>query len=80
MAISAEGIIEIPLEEFFNWVSERENLRGYERSFGVPKTNKINQTLEVTFALSDTCDPIDWVEKPKCLLEWKDEQKSDVPN
>jgi hypothetical protein len=76
MAFAFEGMIEIPLEELFTWAENTYGLKGgYERFYGVPKVNKSNQTLEISFAGSDTNDPSTWSKKPKAALEWEE-----VPN
>jgi hypothetical protein len=65
-------LIEIPLEDFWEWMVNYHapKLKGMETAYGVPKVNKGNQTIEITFAASDDGDPKSWVTPPKCMAEW----------
>lgn len=72
--LTQEGVIEIPLEDFWNWMIKvhAHNLVGMETAFGVPRVNKENQTIEVSFAASSDGDPKSWATPPKCMTEWAD--------
>ncbi len=69
-----EGVIEIPLEDYNDFIrrylpNPKDNL-----VIGPPRANKGNQTIEVSFAGSghdmDECSPLDWGVPPKAKLEW----------
>lgn len=78
MAFTFEGTIEIPLEEFYLWAEANYGLGGsYERCYGVPTVNKDNHTIEISVAGSDVSNPAEWLEKPKAVLEWKEDV---IPN
>jgi hypothetical protein len=74
MSYTAEGTIEIPLEDFFGWVYTNYSpcyMSGVEFQHGVPRVNKSNNTIEVDFAMGTDCNPAQWKEKPKFMEEWK---------
>jgi hypothetical protein len=73
MSFTAEGTIEIDLAEFWTWVYENYvPSNGAEYCYGVPRTNKNNQTLEIDFAMATYCSPRDWIEQPDAVKQWKD--------
>jgi hypothetical protein len=72
MPVSYEGKIEIPLEEFWEWVSGRTPVDGHEVVYGVPQVNSHNNTMEVSFAASNDCPPSNWAQKPKAIKEWEE--------
>ena len=74
MSFSAEGTIEIDLTEFWTWVYKNYSPvpSGTDIQYGVPRVNKSNQTLEIDFAASDTCNPKEWFEPPKVIQQWKE--------
>jgi len=73
MSFTAEGTIEIDLAEFFTWLDKNyAPSSGAERKYGVPRTNKSNQTLEIDFAMATDCDPGDWAEQPDAVKQWRD--------
>jgi hypothetical protein len=75
MSFTAEGTIEIPMEDFFNWLYENyAPCSGVEYQYGVPRVNKSNQTLEIDFAMATDCNPNVWVEKPSVMKQWKELQ------
>jgi hypothetical protein len=67
-----EGMIEIPLEEFWEFVAKY-HPEGGSPVYGVPRANKGNQCMEIDFAMGtdDVC-PSEWAVKPDALLQWKD--------
>lgn len=69
-----EGTIEIEMADFWTWVNQNyaNNLDGMETYFGVPKVNKGNDTLEISFAASSEGSPANWAEKPKAVKEWEE--------
>ncbi len=72
MSFTAEGTIQIDLAEFFAWVYQNyAPANGAEYVYGVPRTIKCNQTLEIDFAMATDCDPNDWVELPHAAKQWK---------
>ena len=72
--ITQEGTIEIPLEEFWEWVQKTyaDHMNGMETSYGVPRVNKGNDTLEIDFAAADDGHPSQWAEKPKSVKQWEE--------
>lgn len=71
MSFTAEGTIEIDLEEFFTWVYQNyAPTKGTQYQYGVPRTNKDNQTIEVDFAMATDCHPKEWAEKPEAFKQW----------
>jgi len=71
MSFTAEGTIEIPTEEFFNWMYKNYTpCSGVEYQYGVPRVNKSNQTIEVDFAMGTETNPKEWHVKPDFLKQW----------
>lgn len=71
--VTAEGLIEIDLGDFFTWVSENyAPMKNGCHSFGVPRVNKSNNTLEIDFAVASDVSPEDWTVQPKAVTQWKD--------
>jgi hypothetical protein len=80
MGYTAEGTIEIPLEEFWDFVTKNYSpTNNDEIRFGVPRVNKSNQVLEIDFAFSNDTSPDNWSVKPDCLKQW-DELKEVANN
>lgn len=73
MAITGEGTIEIPLEDFWKFLNNYHNHKGDVLVFGVPKTDIEGQCIIVNYAYDSIDSPQEWLEKPKCLKEWKQE-------
>lgn len=74
MIIIEKGEIRIPLEDFWGFVlnrKEHEALRGLETAFGVPRVDKEQQDIVISFAASSESNPSDWEEKPEFMNEWK---------
>ena len=72
MSFTAEGTIEIDLGEFYSWVYQNyAPCIGAEYRYGVPRTNKHNQTLEIDFAMGTECNPAEWAEKPEAVKQWE---------
>jgi hypothetical protein len=67
-----EGVIEIPLEEYVEFV------RGFLPNpkdnviIGPPRASRNNETIEVSFAGTSSVDspPAEWGIPPKAKLEW----------
>ena len=69
MALVGEATVEIPLEDFWDFVkTHHPDL--YETQYGVPRVNIDNKTLEIDVAFSYGCHPTDWAEKSKAELQW----------
>lgn len=79
MALTAEGTLEIPMEEFWNWVFTSYSVKGMDSVYGIPHFNKSTNSIEITVAMGDQTNPNTWATKPKALLEWS-EKTVDVPN
>jgi hypothetical protein len=73
-----EGTIEIPMEEFWEFVHQYDPVDGLESSYGVPRIIKDGQTMEIDFAASSEGSPADWANKPKAVLQWEEHEKSGV--
>jgi len=67
-----EGEIDIPLEEFWVFVSKfcPAHAGGDEVAYGVPRVAKENDSLTISFAASNSSHPSEWVEKPAAVREW----------
>ena len=79
MAMVAEGVLEIPLEVFYEWVNKTYNIPGMEVVYGPPQLNKSTNSLDLLFAMGDETDPNSWATKPDAVLAWND-NNFDVPN
>ncbi len=73
-----EGKLEIDLAEFWQWVDKYVPNQGHEYAFGVPVCNQDNQTMDITFAASNECDPRDWAEKPASIQEWDNPRRNEL--
>lgn len=67
-----EGVVEIPLDEFWEFVSKFHDKTSGEVAYGVPKVAKGAGTLNVSFAVGYECHPSEWAEKPPAVTEWDD--------
>ena len=76
MAFTAEGTIEIDLDQFWEWVREEHCPHGTETRFGVPRVNKSNMTLDIDFAAGTENDPASWAVKPKAVTQWEEPECS----
>jgi hypothetical protein len=72
MGRTYEGMIEIPLEEFWAFVEKYNTSSGDEVAYGVPRVNKGNHCVEIDFAASSDGPPADWAEPPKAVTQWKE--------
>lgn len=72
MAITGEGTIEIPLEDFWSYVDEYNIVKDNYVIYGKPTINLDNQTLEIKFAFSDEGDPYKWSEKSEAEESWEE--------
>lgn len=68
--VGHEGMIEIEMAEFFEWLSTKHANFG-EVHYGVPRINKSNMTMEVDFSASTDGHPSDWAVKPKSVQQWE---------
>ena len=72
MSYTAEGMVEIDLEELWTFVLKRLPTDGGEEYvLGVPRVNKGNGTLEIDFAVAVNGNPHDWSVKPKAIIQWE---------
>lgn len=71
MGYTAEGKIEIDMDEFWAFLHKYVPYSDGEYSFGVPRVNQSNCVMEIDFAVSSEGSPDDWVKKPKSALQWK---------
>lgn len=70
--IDGEGTVYIGLEDFWQWVHENYvGSTGDLILFGVPRINKENQEIEITYAFSSDVPPDDWVNPPVAKKEWE---------
>lgn len=79
MSVTYEGTIEIPLEDFWQWVAQHAPTRSHEVAYGVPRVNVENSTLDIDFAASDECDPRAWAEQPRAVTQWDDLRSTSIP-
>lgn len=74
MSRTYEGVIEIPLEEFWAFVSKYGPSDSDEIRYGVPRANRQNATIEIDYAGdSDGC-PECWLVKPIAITQWEKEE------
>ena len=71
MAASYEGLIEIPLEEFWEFVTKYHDKTIGEIAYGIPRVNRSNATIEISFAVGTECHPSGWAKKPLAVMEWE---------
>lgn len=74
MAIDGEGIIYIPLEDFWAWVMENyaPYPEGAESLVGKPEIDILNVEIKIPYAFSTICNPTSWGKKSKAELSWKE--------
>jgi hypothetical protein len=70
MAMTCEGLIEIPLEDLWVFVSQHHDKTTGEVLYGVPRINKANNCLEVSFAVSTEGHPSEWAVASEAQKEW----------
>ena len=71
MMYTCEGIIEIPIDDFEEWLLKSMPKMGGVVVFGVPTVNKSNLTIDVAFAVGDeAAPPQSWAKKPLAVTEW----------
>jgi hypothetical protein len=75
MASYGEGTVEIPLNEFWEFVAKYNDIRGAETLYGVPRPHKGNGMIEIDFAFSTECKPVDWAEKSEAQKQWDELDK-----
>lgn len=71
MACTYEGVIEIPLEDFWAFVSRYHPHTTGEVVYGVPKPDKGAGTLNIAFAVGDDTHPNQWAVKPEAVTQWE---------
>jgi hypothetical protein len=76
MSMDCEGTVEIPMEEFWEFVAKYNSLQSCEIQYGVPRCNKESSRMEIDFAASTECHPMEWSKKPKAVLQWELEKKT----
>lgn len=71
MGRTYEGVIEIELAEFWDWLIKNHlPATGDMIQFGVPRVNLGNDTLEISYAGADQSHPADWATKSTADQEW----------
>lgn len=78
MSMTAEGMVKIPLEVFYEWVTKTYKIPGMEVVYGPPQLNKNTNSLDLLIAMDDETDPNSWETKPVAVLAWNN--NFDVPN
>lgn len=68
MSASYEGTIDIPLEDFWEFVSKYHDKTSGEVAYGVPKFHP--GYMEISFAVGSDGHPSDWATKPAAVTEW----------
>lgn len=72
MGRSYEGVIEIELADFWDWLLKNHlPATGDMIQFGVPRVSLDNDTLEISYAGADQAHPADWATTSKADQEWK---------
>ena len=66
-----EGVVEIPLDEFWEFVPKFHDKTSWEVAYGVPKVEKGAGTLNVSFAVGYESHPSEWAKKPPAVTEWE---------
>ena len=69
MAYTIEGSLQIPLDEFWDFLSQYLPSNSANTVFGKPVVNVDNGTLDIGFASDTDENPRTWLEKPLCLRE-----------
>ena len=75
MAYQAEGQIIIPMEDFWEFVGKYVPSDREAASYGVPTVTPDGIDMVIDFAVSTTCNPADWAERPECLKQWDEHKK-----
>ena len=70
-----EGTIEIDMAEFWGFVHNYCPVKS-ETAFGLPRFNKLNNTMEIDFAASDQGDPKQWKCPPVAVKQWEEHNKN----
>lgn len=67
------GTIRIPVEDFFNFVDQYNPAPEFKKGtyYGVPRPEKGGDHVLVDFVGDSVQDPIDYLEEPDCLAQWK---------
>ena len=71
MAASYDGTIDIPLEDFWEFVSKYHDKTSGEIAYGVPKFTKSSGYMEISFAVASEGSPSEWAVKPAAVTEWE---------
>lgn len=73
MGIYGKGTIEIPLEDFWKFVSSYMYDKSSNTFFGVPRVNNGNQVLEIDYMFNSEVNPEDeWdFEESECKKQWE---------
>lgn len=72
MAACYDGTIDIPLEEFWEFVAKYHDKTSGEVAYGVPKVRKGGGYMEISFAVSSEGHPSEWAVKPAAVTEWEE--------
>lgn len=73
-----EGTIEIPMSEFWEFVSQYNPTKAMVTVCGVPRITKDADTMEIDFAASSEGDPNDWAKKPMAAIQWEEYKKEET--
>ena len=69
MSACYEGTIDIPLDEFWEFVAKYHDKTSGEVAYGVPKFH--SGYMEISFAVSSEGHPSEWAKKPPAVTEWE---------
>lgn len=72
MSIHGEGVIEIALEDFWEFVAKH-HPKFQEVAYGVPRVNKNNDTIEIDVAFGSITHLSEWAVKPEAVKQWEEE-------
>lgn len=73
MGVYGKGTIEIPLEEFWEFVNTYVPDQESNNFFGVPRVNNVNQVLEIDYMFNSEIGPEDEADfkESECYKQWQ---------
>ena len=73
MGVYGKGTIEIPLEEFWEFVNKYVPDQESNNFFGVPRVNNVNQVLEINYMFNSEISPEDEIvfKESECYKQWQ---------
>ena len=65
-----EGTIEIPMNDFWEFVIKYAPVKSDPMCFGVPRFDIAAETIIINFASDSEESPENWTPKPKAITQW----------